>query len=155
MTDWEAIKTEYITTEISYRQLAGKFGVAEGTLNARAKREGWVEQKQQYRILAQGKLLAQLSDQAAQRVGRYLQVTDKLLDKVELLAEREENLTAANLKTLSDVLKNIKEAQMIRSPRDLQEQDARIEKLRKEVGQKDSADTEIRVELEAVKEFAT
>lgn len=49
MPNWPAIKAEYITTDISYRDLAAKKGVAVNTLSARAKREKWVTQRRNYR----------------------------------------------------------------------------------------------------------
>lgn len=39
--DWNAIKSEYITTDISYRKLAEKWAVSFRTLAERAKREDW------------------------------------------------------------------------------------------------------------------
>ena len=41
MTDWIAIKNDYINTDISYRKLAGKYNVSFATLRARAKKEDW------------------------------------------------------------------------------------------------------------------
>jgi len=49
MPDWEAIKSEYITTSISYRKLAEKWGVSFRTLADRAKREGWPIERDNYR----------------------------------------------------------------------------------------------------------
>jgi len=49
MPDWNAIKAEYITTDISYRKLAEKWGVSFRTLGDRAKREGWVDERNRHR----------------------------------------------------------------------------------------------------------
>jgi hypothetical protein len=46
--DWEKIRTEYMTTATSYRKLAEKHGVNYSALGARARAEGWVEQRTQY-----------------------------------------------------------------------------------------------------------
>lgn len=43
--DWAAIKTEYITSKISYRKLAENWGVSFSTLSQRAMREGWKEER--------------------------------------------------------------------------------------------------------------
>ena len=43
------------------------------------------------------------------RLKRFLSVADMLLEKVEQLAEGEEPMTPANLKTLTDVMKTIRE----------------------------------------------
>lgn len=40
MADWSKIKTEYITTDTSYRKLAEKYGINKDTIYAKAKKEG-------------------------------------------------------------------------------------------------------------------
>ena len=47
--DWLRIKTEYINGDISYRDLAKKWGVPFPTLRDRAARESWKEAKEQQR----------------------------------------------------------------------------------------------------------
>lgn len=47
--DWESIKTEYVTTKISYRALADKYGISCRTVFARGKREGWVRERQKHK----------------------------------------------------------------------------------------------------------
>ena len=61
-------------------------------------------------------------------------MADKLLSKVENLLETDAELAmdTQGMKHISGVLKDIKEIQMIKSQKDLEEQDARIAKLRKE-----------------------
>lgn len=49
MVDWQTIKTEYITTNTSYRKLCQKHGVSYTTLSNRALDEGWVNAREQYR----------------------------------------------------------------------------------------------------------
>lgn len=46
--DWNSIKSEYITTDISYRKLAEKRGVSWRTLAERARREGWPAERSRY-----------------------------------------------------------------------------------------------------------
>jgi hypothetical protein len=53
--------------------------------------------------------------------------------------EYDQHLTASAIKNLSDALKNIKEAQMIRTAEDIEEQQARIAKLKKEVQDEDKS----------------
>ena len=48
MADWQAIKTEYITTDTSYRKLAQKYGVHYNAVANRAKQEGWISQRNQF-----------------------------------------------------------------------------------------------------------
>ena len=87
------------------------------------------------------------------RAQRFLSVADKLLGKVEEMAG-EETITPANLKTLTDVMKNIKEVQMIKSRRELQELDLKIEKQRKELGRTEGDGNTVTVVLQGTEEFA-
>lgn len=139
MADWENIKAEYLTTETSYRKLAKKYGVNATTIAKKASKEGWQSQRQQQATKTLSKMLAADTKQKVDRATRLKTVADKLLDKVEALVEEDGFLSAAAIKNLSDALKNIKEAQMIRSSRDDAEQDARIAKLQREA-QKDADD---------------
>ena len=46
--DWEKVRDRYVAGGVSYRGLAKEFGVADSTVKARGKKEGWVEQRAQY-----------------------------------------------------------------------------------------------------------
>ena len=45
--DWDAIKQEYISTNISQRELAEKYGVSVSSLGKRCASEGWSQNKEQ------------------------------------------------------------------------------------------------------------
>ena len=134
MADWQSIKTEYITTDTSYRKLAQKYGMDVAVIGRRAKNEKWVELRQQHINETQTKTLNALASQQANRAVRLQTVADKLLTKVERLIEDEESLLAdtSSMRDISRILKDLKDIQMIKSDADVREQEARIEKLRKE-----------------------
>ena len=48
MADWLSIKTEYITTDTSYRKLAEKHGLSRVQVGNVGKQEGWVNLRRQY-----------------------------------------------------------------------------------------------------------
>lgn len=141
MADWQKIKTEYITGNASYRELAQKYGVNKDTIGRKAKDEGWVELRRQHTDKTQTKILEADTRQKVSRAERLLSVTDKLLMKVEAIvdAREPEEMDTQSLRHISATLKDIKDIQMIRSDADMREQEARIEKLRRDA-QKDSAD---------------
>ena len=134
MADWQAIKTEYITTDTSYRKLAQKYGIDSAVIGKRAKKDEWVKLRQQHIDNTTTKTMNAIASQQANRAVRLQTVADKLLTKVErLVDEGEELLTdTSTMRDIARVLKDIKDIQMIRSDADLREQEARIEKLRKE-----------------------
>ena len=136
--DWQKIKTEYITTDTSYRKLARKYGVDQATVARRARKEEWVAEKQRHDSDTQAKIVEAIGKQQVSRAARLQTVADKLLGKVENLLEEAKpaDLDTQAMKHISGVLKDIKEIQMIRSDADMREQEARIANLQKQA-QKD------------------
>lgn len=132
--DWAKIKTEYISAskKVSYRKLAKKYGVPESSLFAKASEEQWVEQREQFQSKTIAKSLDAISNATADRAVALMEAADLLLERTisGITAYRELPATAA--KNYSDALKNIKEIHMIRSTEDIEEQQARIAKLKKE-----------------------
>ena len=83
MADWQAIKTEYITTDTSYRKLAQKYGIHYKVISDRGKDEKWVELRSQHRDKTLSRTLEQISSKQADKMARIDKLTDKLLDKLE------------------------------------------------------------------------
>lgn len=134
MADWQAIKTEYITTDTSYRKLAQKYGVTYTNIGIRSRKEGWPELREQHNSKTITKTMNAISSQQASRAVRLQTVADKLLTKVERLIEDGEELLTdtSTMRDISRILKDLKDIQMIKSDADMREQEARIDKLRKE-----------------------
>ena len=152
MADWNKIKTEYLTSDTSYRQLAQKYGVNAITIAKKASKEGWVSQRQQQANRTLSKTLTAVSNRQVNRAARLQEVADKLLNKIEaavddynmevLLVDRQ------SLRQITGALKDIKDIQMIRSEADLREQEARIAKLLKEAEREDSGPNKVVIQIE-------
>ena len=140
MADWQKIKTEYITTDTSYRKLAQKYGLDQATIAQRGKKEDWVGIRKQKASETQAKIIDAVETRKVDRATRLQSVADKLLDRVEALVETGDLvlMNSQSMKHISGVLKDIKEIQMIRSDADMREQEARIKKLQKEAEQEDT-----------------
>ena len=149
MADWKKIETEYITTDTSYRKLADKYGIDQATISRKAKKEDWVSKRQHHISETQAKVLAADTEEKVDRAVRLMTVADKLLEKVEQWVEMGEPISATSIKNLSDAIKNIKEVQMIRTEEDVEEQKARIAKLRKEAESEDTTKEPIRVIIDS------
>ena len=134
MADWQSIKTEYITTDTSYRKLAQKYGVSYVQIGNVGREENWVELRKQHLDKTLTKSMNAIASQQASRAARLQTVADKLLTKVELLIEDDEGLLAdtSSMRDISRILKDLKDIQMIRSEADMREQEERIKKLRRE-----------------------
>ena len=151
MADWQKIKTEYITTNTSYRKLAEKYGVNYRTICVRSQQEGWIEQREQHTNKTTTNILDAISSKQVDRATNLISVSDLLLAKVKSLLETDAEVLSdtQSMKHISGVLKDIKEIQMIRSDADMKEQEARIKKLQKEAEADEVKDTKVIVQFES------
>lgn len=187
MADWQKIKTEYITTDISLRKLAEKYGIRYATVQDRSKKEEWITLRDQHRTSTVSKVLAADSRKKADRLTRIQDATDRLLDKIEqaiteldiqlakethkekvieysnperpdkatkeIIHETEKVIEMSSiidrqgLKQIAAALKDIKEVQMLKSELDRREQEARIDKLRKEA-EKEEQNQDVMITIE-------
>ncbi|MBO5463780.1 MAG: hypothetical protein J6A49_10770 [Clostridia bacterium] len=150
--DWTKIKSEYITdSKSSYRKLAEKYAVPFATLQCRARKEGWAELKKQTQDNIITKTIDKDTDKKVDRMTRLMDVTDKLLVKIEETVERLSTegivFDKSTLRQISGALKDIKDIQGIKSDRDIREQEARIRKLEKEAEASDDGDKQIVIRI--------
>ena len=83
MADWQAIKTEYITTYTSYRKLAQKYGIHYKVISERGKDEKWVELRSQHKDRTLTKTLNKISNKQSDKMSRIDDLADQLLVKLE------------------------------------------------------------------------
>ena len=151
--DWNKIKAEYIAGGTSYRKLAEKHGVSFSTLRGIAEREKWTDLRTQAQHSADTKLVKTIGGMNGTCSVKINEVADKLLDKIiDML--NSEYIGSQSLRHLTSSLKDIKEIKGVKSELDLKEQNARIDKLRKEI-EGEQKDTSITVTFgEDVKKYA-
>lgn len=70
--NWQKIKTEYITGDISQKKLADKHGVPFRTLQDRCRAEGWVAARKEHRAETVAKALEKISDTQAEQMAQEL-----------------------------------------------------------------------------------
>ena len=133
MADWQAIKTEYITTDTSYRKLAEKYGVSRVQIGNVGKDENWVELRRQHLDSIVTKTVAAVENEQVKRAKKVQTVADKLLQKIEAMVDRPEPLTEKAIRSLTAAVKDLKEIHGVKSALDEQEQEARIANLRRNV----------------------
>lgn len=80
--DWLVIKMEYVTTDISLRNLAEKHGVSRTTIGHRSKTEGWVEARRRHRAKIESKTSERIANKEANKLARLAAATDKAIDVV-------------------------------------------------------------------------
>lgn len=138
--DWNKLKAEYIAGGTSYRKLAEKHGVSFDTLKRIAMKEKWYELRQQADHKATTKMVDVVSEIAVSHMQKINEVADKLLDKISETLEQREYVSSQEIKHFTSALKDIKDIKGIKSELDLDEQRARIEKLRKDAASEDTDD---------------
>ena len=107
MTDWIAIKNDYINTDISYRKLAGKYNVSFATLRERAKKENWVAQKETQHHNVSTKIAQKTQEvivaKEVNRIDRINSLADKLIEKLEQASEQLDNYIVTNKKKVKTI----------------------------------------------------
>lgn len=151
MVDWKKVKTEYITTNISYRKLAKKHDIPFNTLQCRAKKEAWVELRKRH----QDNVVAKSVEKAEENAVDYKSAIYDLAYKVATqLNELTDNNTLAGLvrmgikpRDITGAIKDLEDALHIKSMSDMREQEARIKNLQKQAAD-DTAPKTITVQIQ-------
>lgn len=145
MPDWKKIKAEYIRGGVSYRKLAEKYSVSFSAIRRRAEKEKWTDLRTQAEQKSSTKIVESVASQEAKRVDAFQSIADKLLqhitDNIDILATN-----ATSCKDITVAIKNLRDIKGMKSELDMQEQIARIEKLRKDA-EGDTTDKEIKVTI--------
>ena len=142
--DWNVIKAEYIAGGTSYRKLAEKHKVPFSTLKEHARKEQWTELREKARHKADTEYAKKIGKKQAVKSVKINDVADKLLDKIILFLDEFEGIDSQSIKQLTSSLKDIKDIKGIKSDADMREQEARIDKLRRDA-MTESTDKEVEV----------
>ena len=127
--NWVKIRYEYITTTISYRELAAKHNVSFTTLSKRAKREGWADRRKNNDDKVTAKALEKFADQEVERRQNIIETANTLLDRVDAILMMHAELDPKDVRTLAAALKDIKDCKNCDA--DIREQEAKIKNLEK------------------------
>lgn len=144
--DWNSIREEYITDETSsYRSLAKKYGVGLTALYNHAKAEDWVGQRKQLKDKTITKSIEKISDNQAKRAANFITMTDTLADKLTAALAHVDPRDTQALRRIAASLRDLAEMQGLQSDLDRQEQQARIDNLRKQADREEDTASEIEV----------
>ena len=81
--NWEKIKTEYITGDISQRKLAAKYGVSCSTLCKTAQAEKWTAEREEYRQKTVRKAIQKTSEKQAENIKDILLTAAKMATTID------------------------------------------------------------------------
>lgn len=133
MPDFKKIKAEYIRGGISYRQLAEKYGVSLSSITRRAIKDKWADLRKQREQKANSEIVEKVAQQEAKRVDMIQDVADLLLQRIKEGVDDRSLLTdSQSIRQITASIKDLRDIKGCKSELDMQEQLARIEKLRRE-----------------------
>ena len=132
MPDCKKIKAEYIRG-VSYRRLADKYGVSFSTIQKVGAKEKWTDLRKLSSRKADEKIALSVASQEAERVSGIETVADMLLQKImEGVKDGTLIVDTQSIRHITSSLKDLRDIKGYKSELDMQEQIARIEKLRKD-----------------------
>lgn len=153
--DWNKIRKDYIAGKGSYRELAKKYGVPLRTLADRAKAEGWVTLRGQARDKTASKTVENVASSNAKVDTSVQDAAIALINQISAGVHKTSATDYKALKSYSSALRDLKDILDLRSDLDMQEQMARIAKLRAEVERTaTNKSTEITVTLGGLEDWA-
>lgn len=166
--DWGEIEKDYLESDLSYSQLAKKYGVSISSLKKAASRQGWAKKKSEMpnpKAERAETALAKVEpvkmepgngtngaiDRVLEREAdrqRFQRIVDGMLDRVEEAICAIDPHDAGSIKLLTGALKDLRDLKHLnRTELDIEEQRARIEKLKMEVQYHDVSSEQVIVEF--------
>lgn len=150
-TRWSDARQDYITSSLSYRQIAEKHKLPKTTLYARAKKERWVEKREQYRSKAEAKKQDVSIDAEVKRYEKLVSVSNVALERIEQMLQKPD-IDERGVRALMASLKDIKDIQGLRSTADAREQDARIANLERQANADEKTNDGVVIEIDGLPE---
>ena len=146
---WATIRADYLESGLSYSKLAAKHGVSLSTLKKRAAAEHWTRTRDTVSTEAEAEpygtgtaagtgtgiaVPVEVSIQEKRdRMRIFLQASDAMMDRILDALNSPEVISPYSMKLLASALRDLREMQGLnKSALDLEEQQARIDKLRSE-----------------------
>ncbi len=150
--DWLAIREEYISGRGSTTELAARYGVPLKTVKYHCTADGWVRLKEQVAQKASDDAVARAAGSVSGYRDRICAAAMRLLDRVEEYLGAADQagrvMRSADILNVARALRDIKDVADVKSAGDLEEQAARIDKLRADAKKDDDKDASVRVEMD-------
>lgn len=92
-TNWEDIKLRYITSDVSYKDLAGEFSLSERTIRTRAAKEKWTEEKDKHKSKVSQKIKEGVTDELVETYTKAIRLAkQELIEEIELIVSIRKNI---------------------------------------------------------------
>lgn len=148
---WDKLRAEYISSpDVSMRGLQKKYGIPFNAIKNRVDGEEWNQKRIEFSTRSMQKSIDLLVDHRAKECTKAFRVASAILDKIEAIVSKiddESPDALRDIKSATSAIKDLKEIGLFRAELDRQEQEARINKLRKDA-EEEQVDTTITVVFE-------
>lgn len=81
--DWGPIRTAYVTSIKSYKQIAEEFGITHAAILKKGREDGWVEQRRSFREKAAEKAIKGEINTEAKRLSKIIHAANKMADVID------------------------------------------------------------------------
>lgn len=107
--NWDEIRTEYVSTDVSLRSLARKYGVSPSTITKRCKKEDWESERETITSKSNQEVIAQTIDTRKSIAEKCIRILGKMVDKVEESVDIVEPDDISGKKQIVSMLKDLQE----------------------------------------------
>ena len=76
--DWDKLRTEYITSDLSLKDISDKYGVSQRLVNTKSAEQGWVEQRKKYNAKVVEKAVNKVAAKRANQLAKELAIADNI-----------------------------------------------------------------------------
>lgn len=104
--NYDAIKTEYLTSDASFASLAKKYGINHSSISRKAKKEKWDEEKARMRTIAHKAVQEKTIETQLSLADKCLSILNIMVDKV---TESAQICEPGDTRTQKDIMSMIKD----------------------------------------------
>ena len=92
--NWDEIKLEYVTSDVSYRDLADKFGVSFSSLSKMAVKDKWAKERKKHRKKVVTKAEQKIVVKKAKELAKEIEIAEAISDILQIAVSHPEQFLA-------------------------------------------------------------
>ena len=101
--DWDNIRTEYITSDLSLKDISDKYGVSQRLVNTKSAEQGWVDQRKKYNAKVVEKAVNKVAAKRANQLAKELAIADNISNVLKKALEDAEQFNRYIIDTTTRV----------------------------------------------------
>lgn len=101
--DWDKLRTEYITSDLSLKDISDKYGVSQRLVNTKSAEQGWVDQRKKYNAKVVEKAVNKVAAKRANQLAKELTIADNISNVLKKALEDAEQFNRYIIDTTTRV----------------------------------------------------